>query len=280
MKQRFCFLLACACLLAGCGGPGAASSAASASSRAAVSDPAVSAPAARDADPAAVSDPAPQAAELEFTGTVLALTGSTALVAVDEGCDLHQTSDQVTFKTTGLEDIGAQEGDRVAVGCGAFIRETYPAQVDASTWQKLAPETVTARYDATGDSMSVTLPEGWAFEEIPGTPKEDGGEGMEATYTIAFWPEADPECRAELIVAPGPVGICGTGVDFEERDFAAAGKGTVCTEHIEDSTWILVIFDSEGGRYTLWWSPTDEQLERYGGDFWLIADTITVGNEV
>ena len=298
MKRHLHILLACALLLTGCasGATGATGATAAASS----------APAPAQSTPAAASAPVEKTqaksdetagAEIafEFTGKVLALTPTTVLVAVDKDCALYKSSDQVTFGTRGLAAIGVQEGDRVRVGCGEMIRETYPAQVDARTWEVLEAEPAAEPvvYDRSGDSMSVTLPADWEYEQydeladptpaaedetdpaadVPADPEVIG-------HTIAFWPSADPGCRVELTVEKQALGICGTGVTFEERTFANAGPGTVAYEDHDEGRWLLVIFAAEDGRYTVRWSPDHAQLETYEETFWSIVDTITVGNEV
>ena len=86
MKRHLHILFACALLLTACGGPAASSSAASS---AAVSEPAASEPVVQ---PAASEPEMPEEeikVEMEFTGTVLALTPTTVLVKVDDECELH-----------------------------------------------------------------------------------------------------------------------------------------------------------------------------------------------
>ena len=160
MKRHLHILLACALLLTGC-----ASGTSGATGATGATGAASSAPAPAQSTPAAASAPvetkvksdetAGDEIAFEFTGKVLALTPTTVLVAVDKDCALYKSSDQVTFGTRGLAAIGVQEGDRVRVGCGEMIRETYPAQVDARTWEVLEAEPAAEPvvYDRSGDSM-------------------------------------------------------------------------------------------------------------------------------
>ena len=243
--------------------------------------------------------------EYTFTGTVLALTPTTALVKVDADCDLYAISDQVTFHTKELEDFGIAEGDRVAVGCGANIRETYPAQLDALIWELLEsppaePSFTTVQYDNSGDAMSVQLPAGWVYEEVAHTadlveslPME--GETLQEpttdattepdpntweSYSIIFWPEADPDCKVELRVDPTALDLSGVETTAEERLFGLAGAGMVHTAATEAGTSYAILFACEDGRYSVRWTPSAEQLTTYEAAFWEILDTITVGNEV
>lgn len=296
MKRHLQILLACALLLTACGGPAASSSAASS---AAVSKPAVSEPVVQPA----VSEPLVQPEEIkvkmEFTGTVLALTPTTVLVKVDEECALYKTSDQVTFKTKGLEAIEIEEGGRVWVGCSDAIRETYPAQVEALTWTALPSESAEPEltptlvvYDASGDAMSVTLPIGWEYEQYDileeTVPSEEGAEPSDAPaadpavlgHTIAFWPADDPTCAVRLMVEQSAPVIDLNAVTAEEQIFAQAGAATVYTQEHDGGHWIYVQFASEDGRYSVRWAPSADQEAEHEETFRTILDTVTVGNEV
>ena len=287
MKRHLHILFACALLLTACGGPAASSSASSA---------AVSAPAASKPVQPAVSEPVEVQSEeikveMEFTGTVLALTPTTVLVKVDEECDLYATGDQVTFGTKGLEAIEIAEGGRVWVGCSADIRETYPVKVEALTWTalpsessepELSPQTV--EYDASGDAMCVVLPVGWEYElteefaEATDPAAEAPAEPIAAT--IAFWPVNDPECRVKLMVEQAAPVIDLGAVTAEERAFAKAGNVTVYTQEHDGGHWIYVQFATEDGRYSVRWAPTADQKAAHEETFWTILDTVTIGNEV
>lgn len=300
MKRHLHILFACALLLTACGGPAASSSASSA----AVSAPAVSKPVQPVVSEPIEEQPEEIKVEMEFTGTVLALTPTTVLVKVDEECDLYATGDQVTFGTKGLEAIEIAEGGRVWVGCSAEVRETYPVKVEALTWTalqsessepELAPQTVV--YDASGDAMQITLPIGWEYElteefaevttdptaeetpgEIPAETPETPAEPIAAT--IAFWPVKDPECRVRLMVEQAAPAIDIDAVTAEERAFAKVGNATVYTQEHDGGHWIYVQFATEDGRYSVRWAPTADQKAAYEETFWTILDTVTIGNEV
>ena len=292
MKRHLHILLACALLLTACGGPAASSSAASS---AAVSEPAVSEPIVQPAvsEPVDVTPEEEIKVEMEFTGTVLALTPTTVLVKVDDECELHETSDQVTFKTKGLEAIEIAEGDRVWVGCTASVRETYPAQVEALTWivlpgQSGEPEFAEqlVSYDASGDAMSIVVPIGWAYEQSETLAEVDPIDPAAAetpdilSATIALWPVDDPECRVRLMVEQAAPGIDINAVTAEERAFEKAGAATVYTQEHDGGHWIYVQFATEDGRYSVRWAPTADQKTAHEETFWSIVESVTVGNEV
>ncbi|MBR3866984.1 MAG: hypothetical protein IKM54_04225 [Butyricicoccus sp.] len=299
MKRHLQILFACALLLTACGGPAASSPAASS---AAEPEPVVSAPVAPPAVSKPVEQPEEIKVEMEFTGTVLALTPTTVLVKVDAECDLYETSDQVTFKTRGLEAIEIEEGGRVWVGCTENIRETYPAQVEALTWTalpsqsaepELAPREVV--YDASGDAMRIVIPIGWEYEQadileesVPAEPETEPADPSAAPaaepvvigHTITFWPADDPECRVRLMVEHGAPVIDTAAVTAEERMFPNAGAATVYTQEHDEGHWIYVQFATEDGRYSVRWAPTADQKAAHEETFWTILDTVTVGNEV
>lgn len=292
MKRHLHILFACALLLTACGGPAASSSAASS---AAVSAPAASKPTVQPAASAPAGDkPAEEIkVEMEFTGTVLALTPATVLVKVDEECDLHAVSDQVTFKTRSLEAIEIAEGDRVWVGCTENIHETYPAQVEALTWIALPGQSGEPEfeeqlvvYDASGDAMSIVIPVGWEYEQFEMPAGVDAIDPAAAetpdivSATVALWPVGDPACRVRLMVEQAAPVIDADAVTAEERTFAKAGAATVYTQEHAGGHWIYVQFAVEDGRYSVRWAPSADQLAAHGETFWSIVDTVTVGNEV
>ncbi len=98
-------------------------------------------------------------------------------------------------------------------------------------------------------SMSLALPEGWAYRYDPAEPEPSGtGEpGEEETpafrYGIRFWAEDFPEDTFGLYYYPDRIGMCGTGVTIEPVAFANGLTGTSYTEQISDGLWRTVIYD-------------------------------------
>ena len=135
-------------------------------------------------------------------------------------------------------------------------------------------------HESETEYMSLILPDDWAYEKtelcaVP-TVNDPDGKGSHETV-IAFWPIDDPDCVANLIVRTAPIGICGTGVTFEERTFACAGAGTVAYEDMEGLRWYAIFFEAGEGRYNVEWTPTTAQREQYEDAFWKILDTIQIG---
>ena len=71
----------------------------------------------------------------KFTATVLELNDTSALVQPVEGEEELRSSDQITFRIDGLENIGAQVGSCVEISYTGGIMESYPAQIHAVKWE-------------------------------------------------------------------------------------------------------------------------------------------------
>lgn len=71
---------------------------------------------------------------VSFYATVQKINGSSVLVEPLAGEDELRSSDQITFGTKDLEDIGVQAGDIVKITYNGEIMESYPAQIKAISW--------------------------------------------------------------------------------------------------------------------------------------------------
>lgn len=73
--------------------------------------------------------------ECTFIATVLEINESSVLVEPVEGEEELNSSDEITFSTTNLEDIEAEVGSVVQVTYTGGIMESYPAQINAKSWK-------------------------------------------------------------------------------------------------------------------------------------------------
>lgn len=64
----------------------------------------------------------------EFTGTILTVSGQSALVEVDEGCPIRSSGGQVTISLS-QNDLKLAPGDRVKVIYDGMVLESYPLQL-------------------------------------------------------------------------------------------------------------------------------------------------------
>lgn len=72
---------------------------------------------------------------LWFNGTILEINGDTVLVAPLEGETELQSADKISFSKKDLEEIEAKVGSLVQVTYTGGIMESYPAQINATSWR-------------------------------------------------------------------------------------------------------------------------------------------------
>lgn len=78
--------------------------------------------------------------ESNFNAKILEIYENSVLVEALEGESIRNSSDQFTFGTKELDDIGATVGDIVTITYTGDIRESYPAQITAVSWAIYEPE--------------------------------------------------------------------------------------------------------------------------------------------
>ena len=71
----------------------------------------------------------------DFVATIQEVYQNSVLVEPVEGEDELRSSDQITFGTQELPDIGAEVGDQVRIFYNGEIMESYPAQIRATGWE-------------------------------------------------------------------------------------------------------------------------------------------------
>lgn len=128
----------------------------------------------------------------------------------------------------------------------------FPGSAGEAAQETAAPDRISYIYEDFC-SMSLALPEGWAYRYDPVTTEpSDAGESEEEEtpafrYGIRFWAEDFPEDKFGLYYYPGRIGMCGTGVTIEPVAFANGLTGTSYTEQISDGLWRTVIYDCPDG---------------------------------
>ena len=70
-----------------------------------------------------------------FKATVLEINENSVLVEPHESETERQSSDKISFSTANLEKIDVRVGSTVIVTYNGEIMESYPAQINASSWQ-------------------------------------------------------------------------------------------------------------------------------------------------
>ncbi len=76
----------------------------------------------------------------EFLAVIVEHNGSTVVVEPLDGEEERNSSDRISFSVGELEDIGPCVGDTVRVHYTGGIMETYPAQINAKSWEHYSLE--------------------------------------------------------------------------------------------------------------------------------------------
>ena len=155
-------------------------------------------------------------------------------------------------------------------GCGAPGGSLSAEESIDDAETVLHGETFTAENGCA--NLALTLPESWEGETAD-TP-EDGG--TDACH-IEFWPADAPELRLTLRAYPDGIGLCGTGVTFEEVTFASGQTATACAEQIDDVFWLCLIYHDTPGAYAVEFSGDRTLLEQYGQPLAAILDSAVLG---
>lgn len=227
--------------------------------------------------------------ETNFDAVILELNGSSVLVEPLEGDAICRSADKVSFSAGDLDDIDTKVGDAVTVTYTGGVMESYPAQVRAVSWSILnkgedtpkAEPPVTnenfeiAEYSHEGVSMSLLLPEGWAYEIVPAA-----ADAANNIFGIKFWPEAEPTLELMLEYHAAGIGICGTGVTFTDMEFENGLTATACTEQMEDGYWFFLIYDEPNNNYAVSYSGDYELWNEYEKTVNTILDTVNLGGQL
>lgn len=197
-----------------------------------------------------------------FLAEILEINGKSVLVKPLEDERERKSSDQISFGTGELEDIGAEEGDIVKITYDGLIMESYPAQIHASKWEihekactggdmydvvdekpviYLYPETeteISVKLTVDGH-LTCTYPayqDGWTVTAAPdGTLTDAAGQ----TYNYLYW---EAKTNAEF--------------DFS-RGFCVKGEDTAA--FLENALAALGLNRREANEFIVYWLPRMEQ---------------------
>lgn len=147
------------------------------------------------------------------------------------------------------------------------LEDVDPAPVpEENTPAALSDETVTL--DGISSYLRVTLPDGWTWEQAAGTP-----EGT----AYALYPKDDPAFKAELHWWPKGMGMCGTGVTFEDYTLPDGQTATLATEESgEDLMWTLILPESPDS-FSVQFCVPMSLYEAHRADLQLLLSTLQQG---
>ena len=135
---------------------------------------------------------------------------------------------------------------------GKAAPETGKIQT-AESGEKTQPEKQmpgqTAAYSCGYANMTVTLPEGWDYEIVEAGPELLSGT-EDGRFGITFRPEEKPEMVVSLQYSTQKIGLCGTGVTFEDVQLKNGRKATKCTSGESGRRfWFCLLYTDAPGNY-------------------------------
>ncbi len=135
-------------------------------------------------------------------------------------------------------DLSAAVGDRVTAEC-QVVEGTpdYHPILTLTVLEQASAAGETAAYETDALSLSVTLPEGWAWEMVDDADNPG----------IAFWRSDTPELEVTLTLYPSGIGMCGTGVAIEQVTLSDGRTATTYTEGQGEDLWFTLIYEDVDG---------------------------------
>lgn len=110
-------------------------------------------------------------------------------------------------------------------------------------------------------NMAVSIPEGWAYEEIPYNDSS-------RSFGVAFWPREAQEGRIELQCYDQPFGVCGTGLEIVPGH-TSSGREVSFGYYDGSDIWSYMSYEGLPGYYVAttvlvdsWWAEYGEQAEQ------------------
>jgi len=236
--------------------------------------------------------------EYTFNAVIKSIDESGVLVEVCEGEDLLRSSDQITFSHKDLDDIIAEVGDTVTVTYNGVVMESYPAQITALSWRifkkhnpttsinpharfnvdDLEEDFILAEYSYEDVYMSAKLPTWWEYETIP-----YGSEAMSREYDngfgLRFWHKSAPDLTYKLLYNVNIVGICGTGVTFDDITLQNSELATIA---MSGGLVYHVLFPEPQEHYAIYvvGSNYDNPQQTYQNEIMAIIKTIELGGDL
>ncbi|MCI8801185.1 MAG: hypothetical protein HFH88_15435 [Lachnospiraceae bacterium] len=193
------------------------------------------------------------------------------------GCADTGDSEQAAGSGQGMEPVESQEdnGPEAEAISGAESGGEQSGDV-AEPDSPEKPDENSTREAVQGGPygrLSLSLPEGWCYEEYPMDSEELRG----GKYGILFYPEGAGEGFIEVCYA-GRFGVCGTGLQSENRTIA--GKSASVGTYDNKNHWDFIIFQEEYEGVVALNSSEDGWWKEYGAQVYDILDTLSFEPEM
>ena len=168
-----------------------------------------------------VRNPPPASDQVTMQATVLSLTEDTALVEAQRG-EYIRPGDQFTFPVGQLPAIGVGVGDVVRLHYTGFIQETWPGQIEVTSWQILSP---------------ASSPPSRTGQSPPDLTVAYAGQTSSLSYSSATWTYKEEDGNR--------VTICACGVSPLDA------KSTPPTLTRTSNEWVQLIFSARPDSVTI-----------------------------
>lgn len=141
--------------------------------------------------------------------------------------------------------------------------------------------TATVEYSHQYTNMKLELPADWEYDIMAAGDDDIGTVDEPAKYFgIQFWPKAQPSMTINFYYRVNGIGLCGTGVTFEDVAFANGLTATKCTEGLSDNFWFLLIYHDVPGTYTAECAISKDLWSEYENAVMSILESVEIGKNI
>lgn len=134
-------------------------------------------------------------------------------------------------------------------------------------------DTIAVEYSYEYANMRLDLPTDWGYDIMTAEESVD-------YFGIQFWPNDEPAMTINLSYHINGIGLCGTGVTFEEISFENGLTAIKCTEGTDDRFWIFLIYHDTPGAYAVECSTSKDLWSKYENDIMSILESVEIGKDV
>ncbi len=178
------------------------------------------------------------------------------------------------------EFTGSNQGDDINT-----VNETK-SSIAPSSKPNQQKNTETVEYSYQYTNMKLELPADWEYDIMAAAEDENGGTvdapaNEPANYFgIQFWPKAQPSMTISLYYHVDGIGLCGTGVTFEDITFENGLTATKCTEGMGDNFWFFLIYHDVPGTYTVEYAFSKDLWSEYEDEIMTILESVEIGKDI
>jgi hypothetical protein len=145
----------------------------------------------------------------------------------------------------------------------------------ASAAPEQQEQTKIAEYSYQYTNMKLELPDDWEYKILEGSEEQSVN-----SFGIQFWPKAQPSMTIRLLYHVNGIGLCGTGVTFEDVLLENGLTATKCTENIDKDRWFFLIYQDVPGAYAAECSASQGLWNEYGDAVMSILGSAEIGKNI